>query len=207
MHNIDVNAYFKPKEKIDFMDYMVKRIAHLTNGTSHWHRIGEARDKWQWANFQIYNPLKKISRSDHAVPFEDPYNGNAPLKILHPSPNTMAELRYGGIHPPVAAIIERRLLMVNSDGSGDVVEAHAALAYRQRHDVASEYVVDNRRAHDEVMGALEYEEALEWLIQKDVPAEIWSVKHNKPKMAIVPKSAIPTNRTHRNSWRLKDLAV
>ena len=46
----------------------------------------------------------------------------------------------------------------------------------------------------------------DYLIQKDIPMHVWqdSDKSNKPRMVICTKSQLPSTRTWRNSWKIKE---
>lgn len=197
---IDILRYLKPDEKSAYADYVTRRMDHMQRGTHYWQRIAKARDAIKFKQFK--GELPAIT---HAIPYTDPYDLEAPVRVCHPAAMCVHELMVGGIHPPADAHLTTKLLLINADGSGDVVEKHAALAYRQSHDVKSEHVIDYRRCHDEAMGPLTYAEAIEWILQKDVPIEVWGRQHNRPQFAIVPRSSIPSDRTNRNAWRLADL--
>lgn len=192
--------YLKPAERGIYAEYVSQRIAHMERGTHYWQRIAAARDR-----IKLKQLMGELPPVEHAIPYADPYDLDAPVRVCHPSPMCVHELMVGGIHPPVEAHLETKLLLINEDGSGDVVAKHEALAYRQKHSVKSEIVVDYRRCHDETMGPLTYQQAIEWILQKDVPVEVWARDHNRPQFAIVPRSAIPKDRTNRNAWKLADL--
>ena len=47
------------------------------------------------------------------------------------------------------------------------------------------------------------EEAMELLLQKDVPERVWNDNtSNSPRYKICKKEMIPSNREYRNAWRL-----
>ena len=46
------------------------------------------------------------------------------------------------------------------------------------------------------------EEAIEYLIQKDIPTHIWAHKYNRPMLKVVPVEMVPTDRSYRNAWKL-----
>ena len=50
------------------------------------------------------------------------------------------------------------------------------------------------------------EEAIEYLIQKDVPQSVWQSwdEGNRPKMVICRKEQLPGTREWRNAWRISD---
>lgn len=48
-----------------------------------------------------------------------------------------------------------------------------------------------------------YEQALEILVIKDLPRRVWDARGaNRPLFMIVPREAIPADRTFRDAWRL-----
>ena len=54
------------------------------------------------------------------------------------------------------------------------------------------------------------EQAIEYLIQKDVPQSVWREwdAGNKPKMVICRKEQLPATREWRNAWKIsEDLAT
>ena len=48
------------------------------------------------------------------------------------------------------------------------------------------------------------EEAIEYLIMKDIPRRVWGKEHNRQMFRIVKKDQIPSDRSFRNAWRLPD---
>ncbi len=194
-------------------DYIALRQRAEREGWHHHSRIARSRDRISAVEVQ------------HCVAFTDPYDLDAPVKVLHPSPRCVAELMAGGVHPPIEAVHAQRLRLVGSDG--EVAECSRleapAVRWRMNNKVTilqdeetgavtkrttvSETVIDNSSAHLTVAMPMTYEQAIEWIIQKDIPFDVWGKQHNRPMMAIVPRTAIPKNRTHRNNWKLKDLAA
>ncbi len=55
-------------------------------------------------------------------------------------------------------------------------------------------------------GAMTEEEAIEYLIQKDVPQHVWKTwnEGNKPKMVICRKEQLPSTREWRNAWKIAE---
>jgi len=58
----------------------------------------------------------------------------------------------------------------------------------------------------EPMEAMTEEQAIEYLIQKDVPEHVWMNwdEGNRPKMVICRKNQLPAKREWRNSWRISE---
>ena len=54
------------------------------------------------------------------------------------------------------------------------------------------------------IGPLSEEEAIEYLVMKDIPRHIWSVEYNRPMFKIVRTEDVPSDRQFRNAWRLAE---
>ena len=54
--------------------------------------------------------------------------------------------------------------------------------------------------------AMTEEEAIEYLIMKDIPEHVWKDwdKSNKPRLVICKKSQLPATREWRNAWQISD---
>ena len=194
---VSIQHYLKPAEQQAYSAYVAVRMAHMEAGTHCWQRLGRAGDLIKLK----LNTTNELPSIDHAIAYSPPGNQGGAATICHPSPRCIYELMIGGVHAPVDAHLTSKLLLINSDGSGDVMEKWEAGRYRRVNDVVGEYVVDYRRVHDETLPPLSYEDAIEWVMQKDVPHEVWSSGQG---FAIVNRSSIPKDRTNRNAWKLKD---
>lgn len=97
--------------------------------------------------------------------------------VMHPDPHCMAMLMHGGLMPPVWAKLK--------------VRQDAAKNGHLLHDTEPE-------------GPLTEEEAIEYLIQTDVPESIWRTwdEGNRPKMVVCKRSQLPATREWRNAWRI-----
>ena len=180
---------------MNYPDYIALRQRAEREGWHHWCRIAQSRDRI---------PAVEVH---HAIAFTDPYDLDAPMKVVHPSPRCVAELMAGGIHPSIEAI-HGQMLRLECEHCGPIeCRRLDAPAIRATHTIKGETVIDNSAVHLTVAMPMTYEQAIEWIIQKDIPFEVWGKKHNRPMMAIVPRTAIPEDRTHRNDWKLKDLAA
>lgn len=106
------------------------------------------------------------------------------VAIMHPDPNAMAALMAGGIFPPVWVYWE--------------------LAKDEAQPDFKKHTRGHLLHETEPMPALSEEQAVEFLIQKDVPQGIWRNwdKGNKPKMVICKREQLPATREWRNAWRL-----
>jgi hypothetical protein len=115
-------------------------------------------------------------QSKYRVLFEDPSQPDAPAAVLVPDPNWMAAALAGGILPPIDTYLRDR----------DVFDGQP-----KEHPYA------------EPIGAMTEEEAIEYLIMKDIPPHIWrDYQGNRSILRIVPVNLIPSDRSFRNAWRV-----
>tara|TARA_R110000744_G_C19145263_1_gene538763 strand:- start:6 stop:398 length:393 start_codon:yes stop_codon:yes gene_type:complete len=127
--------------------------------------------------------------SQYRVIFEDPEQPEAPACVLVPSDNWL-EAAKAGLLPPISVYWELQddEQQAISEGRHDTFrhdpEKHAAQWKAPR------------------IGRLTEEEAIEYLIMKDIPRHIWSVEYNRPMFKIVRTEDVPSDRQFRNAWRL-----
>jgi hypothetical protein len=122
--------------------------------------------------------LKPV-QPDYCVLYEDPEEPDAPVKIMIAAPEWLAMALHGGLLPPIEAYL---------------LDAQEPDDAPKRHPYA------------EPIGPMTQEEAMEYLVMKDVPRRVWDRPgSNRRLFAIVPRSAIPADQTHRDAWRLNDL--
>ena len=115
-------------------------------------------------------------QSKYRVIFEDPEDLGAPAAVLCPDPNWMAAALAGGVLPSIET-------------------------YQRDRDVAD----GQPKAHPYAapIGPMTEEEAIEYLVMKDVPPQVWrDYKGNRCIMKIVPVELIPTDRSFRNAWKI-----
>ena len=56
--------------------------------------------------------------------------------------------------------------------------------------------------------AMTEEQAMEYLVMKDLPPLVWrDYKGNRSILKIVPVNLVPTDRSHRNAWKIKQEAA
>ena len=115
-------------------------------------------------------------QSKYRVLFEDPTQPDAPAAVLVPDPNWMAAALKGNILPPIDTYLRDR----------DVPDGQP-----KEHPYA------------EPIGAMTEEEAIEYLIQKDIPPQVWrDYQGNRSVLKIVPVELIPSDRSFRNAWKI-----
>ena len=139
-------------------------------------------DRLCWAKENL-EPVQ----SDYRVVFET--DVDSPASILVADPNWMAAAKQGGILPPVWVY-----WLLAAD------EAHPDFKKHTRG-----YLL-----HDtQPIGPLTEEQAIEYLIYKDVPRHVWENynKGNKPNLIICNKSQLPQTREWRNAWSISDEVV
>ena len=115
-------------------------------------------------------------QSKYRVLFENPAEPDAPASVLAPDPNWMAAALAGGVLPPIDA-------------------------YQRDRSVADGQPKEHPYA--EPIGPMTEEEAIEYLVMKDIPPQVWrDYKGNRCIMKIVPVELIPTDRNFRNAWKI-----
>jgi hypothetical protein len=136
-------------------------------------------DRLGWAK-QNLEPY----RSEYCIVWEDPDNLDEPAKITHPDPNWMACALNGGILPPVWVYWELK----KDEAKPDFVKHTRG------------YLLHNT----EPVKAMTEEEAIEYLIQKDIPETVWRdyEQANRKRLLIVKKEQLPQHRTWRNAWKI-----
>ena len=119
--------------------------------------------------------LKPV-QSQYAVVFED--DMDEAVAVMAPDPNWMAAALHGNLLPPV--------------------EVYSQLEVDDQGRVLNGYIL-----HQETVPAMTEEEAVEYLIQKDIPPHVWQdTTSNRPKFKICKRDQIPEDRTLRNAWSL-----
>jgi len=123
--------------------------------------------------------LKPV-QSKYRVLFEDPSQPDAPAKVLVPDPNWMAAALAGGYLPPIDTYQRDRLV---PDGE------------------------PKEHPYAEPIGAMTEEEAIEYLIMKDIDPAVWrDYQGNRTIMKIVPVELVPSDRSFRNAWKINQEA-
>lgn len=136
-------------------------------------------DRIEWARSNL-----KPHQTEYVVVYEGLDMGCA--AVMHPDPHCMASLMHGGIMPPAWV----KLQLAEDEASPDFTR-HRDFNGHLLHDT-------------EPMGPLTEEEAIEHLIQTDIPPHIWRNWNdgNRPKLVICRKNQLPSARRWRNAWRL-----
>ena len=115
-------------------------------------------------------------QSQYRVLFENPAEPDAPASVLVPDPNWMAAALAGGVLPPIDTYLRDQNV---PDGQ------------------------PKEHPYAEPIGAMTEEEAIEYLIQKDISPKVWrDYQGNRIIMKIVPVELIPSDRSFRNAWKI-----
>jgi hypothetical protein len=128
-------------------------------------------------------------QSDYRVVWEDPNEPDAPAKMTRPDPNCRAFAMQGGILPPVQSYWE-----LKKDEAQPDFKKHTR-----------GYLLHNTQPVDKMTE----EEAIEYLIMKDIPEHVWKDydKSNRKRLVICKKQNLPGHRTWRNSWKINQELV
>lgn len=140
-----------------------------------------------WERELIFKELHKdLPEPQYAIAWEDPREPDTPMKVTVPSPTWLAMAMHGGILPPVESYWE-----LKKDEAQPDFKRHTR----------------GHLLHDtEPMPAMTEEEAMEYLIMKDIPPHVWhSYNGNRQIIRIVKRDLIPTDRSYRNAWRLSQI--
>lgn len=126
---------------------------------------------------------------------------NGTAAVTTPDPNWLAAAMHGGVLPPVEVYHQLRCEWVHDDGSTIVTDV-------QTHPGDGWHVGKVLNGHllhiVHPIGPMTEEEAMEYLLQKDVPRAVWADhdRVNFPRFYITDRSNLPETRAFRNAWRL-----
>jgi hypothetical protein len=133
-----------------------------------------------WTRLLEAKARLKPVQSKYRVLFEDPREPDAPAKVLVPDPNWMAAALAGDILPPIDTYQRDRLV---PDGE------------------------PKEHPYAEPIEAMTEEEAIEYLIMKDIDPAVWrDYQGNRTIMKIVPVELVPSDRSFRNAWKINQEA-
>lgn len=121
--------------------------------------------------------LKPV-QSSYRIVYTKPDSDSAAIVV--PDPNWMAMALAGYYLPPVEVYGQ-----LEHDDNGRIINGHIL--------------------HERTIGPMTEEEAMEYLVVKDVPDEVWQdVTSNVRRFVICSVDQIPADRKWRNCWRLKN---
>ncbi|XAI96412.1 hypothetical protein [Microcystis phage Mel-JY33] len=136
-------------------------------------------------------------QSKYRVVFEDPACPDACASVLIPDPNWLACALAGGILPPVETYIRDREIEEAFNAKHEHLPPPLRPVFRWAdHGGASHPYADP-------IPAMTEEEAIEYLIQKDIPPRVWrDYRGNRCILRIVPVELVPSDRSFRGAWRV-----
>ena len=127
--------------------------------------------------------------SNYRVIFEDPEQPEQPAMVLVPSDNWMADAM-AGLLPPISVYWS-----LQDDEQKAIDEGRHEGFKHDPEKYAAQWTAPR-------LGPLTEEEAMEYLVMKDIPHRVWAVEHNRPMFKIVRTEDVPSDRQFRNAWRL-----
>lgn len=166
-----------------------------------WDRLNEAAER-----------LKPV-QSQYRIVYADPAQPSAPASIVAPAPEWMAAAMAGGVLPPIEQYHLMRLAVIFKTPQGEQqgIEVFGLGLPDLLRDLAQagckiegQTVIESNFSNYEPIGPMSEEQAIEYLVKKDVPHRVWADhdRINFRRFKIVRQEAIPTDRTHRNAWEL-----
>lgn len=187
-------TYLTGAQHTAYLQYQEDKAVAWAKGLHYWQRIAASR--------HFVEPVDV----PYVGAWHDPFEAAAPMKVTTPSGRCISELMKGGIHPPLEAHLGAKILLVAKSGKYDVVDQIDAPEWRQRHgEIVNEWIVDYRRCHAETAPPMGLEDAIEYVLMKDVPHYVWGTKRNRRMFAVMDRSRIPKDRRLRNAWKLEEL--
>jgi hypothetical protein len=127
--------------------------------------------------------------TDYRVIFEDPEQPEQPAMVLVPSDNWIADAMAGKL-PPISVY-----WALQDDEQQAIAEGRHETFKHDHNKWLSQFTAER-------IGPLTEEEAIEYLIMKDIPRHIWSKEYNRPMFKVVKTEDVPSDRQFRNAWRL-----
>lgn len=143
----------------------------------------------------------KPVRSKYKIVWEDPYEPGEPAKVTTPDPHFMAAAMAGDVLPPIEAYLADRV--IERSWHRDMLE-------RGEPNTCFNWEAVGGASHPyaDPIGPMTEEEAIEYLIQKDIPPRVWrDYRGNRKILSIVPIEAVPTDRTNRNAWKIDQMEI
>ncbi len=133
--------------------------------------------------------LIMTEHTKYRVVFDDPDALDETTNVLVPSQNWLDLAMSGGL-PPIWIFWELQDDERKAREDGNTGEF--------RHDPekhALQFTLPR-------IGPLTEEEAMEYLVMKDLPRRCWAEEHNRPMFKIVRTEEVPSDRQFRNAWEM-----
>ena len=125
----------------------------------------------------------------YRIVFEDPERPEQPAMVLIPSDNWLADAMAGNL-PPISVY-----WALQDDEQQAIAEGRHETFKHDQAKWEAQFTAER-------IGPLTEEEAIEYLIMKDIPRHIWSKEYNRPMFKVVKTEDVPSDRQFRNAWRL-----
>jgi len=132
---------------------------------------------WQRESALVERGLKGVE-PQYCIVWDDLDDLDAAPHVTTPSPMWLAMAMHGNVLPPVS------VYPLDVNDRGRVIEGHGL--------------------HDSVVPAMTEEQAMEYLLQKDVPRRVWDAPggSNARRFVICHRTMVPVDKTFRDAWRL-----
>lgn len=127
--------------------------------------------------------------TNYRVVFDDPDALDEPTKVLVPSDNWMEEAMTGNL-PPISVY-----WALQDDEQQAIAEGRHSTFKHDQAKWEAQFTAPR-------IGPLSEQEALEYLVMKDLPRKCWAEQHNRPMFKIVTKDQVPSDRTFRDAWEM-----
>ncbi len=128
-------------------------------------------------------------QTKYRVIFDDPDALDDCTKVMVPAPNWMAEAKAGNLPP----------IWVYWQLQDDEEKAKAEGRLEEFEHDAEKHALQWTAPR---IGPLTEEEAMEYLVMKDLPRKCWAEEHNRPMFKIVRTEEVPSDRQFRNAWEM-----
>ena len=126
----------------------------------------------------------------YRVIYEDPARPEEPACVLAPSQEWLDKAMEGGHIMPISV-----WWSLMEDEQKAIDEGRHKEFKHDPEKYAAQWTAPR-------LGPLTEEEAMEYLVMKDIPRRVWAVEHNRPMFKIVRTEDVPSDRQFRNAWRL-----
>ena len=134
----------------------------------------------------------------HCIVWEQP-GTEGETAVTVPSPEWLASALHGGILPPVEVYLQIRCRWTRGDECFTDLHTCPGKGWKMGE------VVNGHLLHlVKPIGPMTEEEAMEYLLQKDVPRAVWADhgRTNRPRFCITERTSIPKTRGFRDAWAL-----
>lgn len=173
---------------------------------------GQLQANKLWDRVVYAKKVLEPRQTEYRVVYEDPREEENVAHVLVPDPHWMAMALRGDIVPPISAYLELPLLQrYQRNGVLAEVEVVGKDAAQKKFDMRlggwtylGEKVLPTHELHTApTLPAMTEEQAIEYLLMKDVPSTVWQDKAtNRRRFIICSVRSVPQDRSLRNAWRV-----